>query len=157
MSLEEANEIAGNGHQESQIVLKSQKKDSLGVIPEEDPKKLNETPKFSLSQTTAISSTPINAKKSKNQDKESKHTTPSPRPKTKYSPKLSVRHRRQKFKDKFHQQRNFKEVTRENSKLKKNARSAQNNEKMENDDWKDLMEEFRNRFHNQDKKLDKNH
>ena len=49
------------------------------------------------------------------------------------------------------------ELTQENSKMKKNARVAQGNEKCENISLKDFMEEFRDQFDSQDKKFDKNH
>merc|ERR1711954_148922 len=71
-------------------------------------------------------------------------------------PKLNVRQRRKKIEDKFCQQRTVKEVTRENTKLKKHARNFQQ-ENSESMTLKDFMEEFRGRFDRQEKKLDKNH
>lgn len=64
---------------------------------------------------------------------------------------------KQKFEEKYWQQRSVKEVTRENSKLKKNVKNNQGKDNSDEVSIKDFMEEFRNRFDSQDKKLDKNH
>ena len=71
--------------------------DSMGVTSKVDHKKLNETQKFSLSQTSLISITPMSSKNEKKKEEEVFHTTPSPRPKIKSSPKLNIRQWRQKF------------------------------------------------------------
>merc|ERR1711954_23675 len=109
--------------------------------------------KYSISETSSISITPV--QKSKTQDDAKMGTTPSPQPILKTLPKKSVKERRQKIEEKFRLQRSIKEVMKENSRNKKNAKPVPVKEKKEDILLNDFMEEFRSRFDNQDRKLDK--